>query len=161
MTVCRIAPGAAWTRWLCHAHWLASPLLSFAVVFAFTLLVLSRRSAACRRPLAVLLLLAYALYGVVDAFELQLWWLALVPVTALIAAIGVALKARWGALVTYAISALFVIYWLWGIITAARVGVFQSVPPLEAALTLVPGVAFGLLAGFCCYAAKTGAEQFA
>lgn len=161
MTVCRIAPGAAWTRWLCHTHWFASPLLSFAFLFALTLLVLSRRSAAFRRPLAVLLLLAYAVYGLVDTFEFQLGWLAIVPVVALIAAIGVALKVRWGTLVTYAISALFVIYWLWGVITAARVGFFQSRPPLEAALSLVPGIAFGLLAGFCSYASKPGAEQLA
>ena len=159
MTVCRIAPGAAWTDWLCHTHRFASSLLSFAFLFALTLLVLSRRSAAFRRPLAVLLLFAYGLYGLVDTFEFRLWWLALLTVAVLVAAIGVALKARWGSLVTYAISALFVIYWLWGVITAARVGYFQSRPPLEAALSLVPGIAFGLLAGFCCYASKPRGEQ--
>ena len=130
MTVCRIDPGAAWTDWLCHTHRFASPLVSFAFLFALTLLVLSRRSATFRRPFAVLLLLAYALYSVVDTFEFRFWWLALLTVATLIAAIGVALKARWGALVTYAISALFVIYWSWGVITAARVGFFQSRPPI-------------------------------
>ena len=97
----------------------------------------------------------------IDTFEFQFWWLALIPVAALIAAIGVALKARWGTFVTYAMSALFVIYWSWGVIRAARVGVFQSRPPLEAALSLIPGIAFGLLAGFCSYASKPGADQFA
>jgi hypothetical protein len=161
MTVCRLEPGASWTHSLCHTHSIASPLLSFACLFALTLLVLSRRSAAFRRPLAVLFLLAYAIYGLVEAFEYQLWWLALVPVAALAAAIGVALRARWGTLATYAISALFVIYWLWGVITAALGGVFQSRPPLEAALMLVPGIAFGLLAGFCCYACRPRAAQSA
>lgn len=33
-------------------------------------------------------------------------------------------------------------------------GVFQTRPPLEAALMLVPGIAFGPLAGFCCYACR-------
>jgi len=159
MTTCRLVPGASWTRSLCHDHSIASSLLSFVCLFALTLLILSRRSAAFRRPLAALFLLAYAFYGLVYAFEYQLWWLALVPVAALAAAIGVALQARWGALVTYAISALFVIYWSWGVITAARVGAFQSRPPLEAALMLVPGIAFGLLAGFCCYASRPRATQ--
>lgn len=45
----------------------------------------------------MLLLLAYAVYGLVcfvDTFEFQFWWLAFVPVAALIAAIGVALGVR-------------------------------------------------------------------
>jgi hypothetical protein len=159
MTGCQLAPGAPWTRWLCDSHRLASSLMSIAFLFALTLMALSRRSAAFRRPIAVLLLLAYGLYGLDDAFESQLWWLAVLPAVALAAALGIALRARWGTLVTYAISALFVIYWSWGIITAARVGIFQSRPPLEAALMLVPGIAFGLLAGFCCYASRLPTRQ--
>ncbi len=54
MTVCRPMPGTDWTRWLCHAHSTAFLLLSFACLFALTLLVLSGRFAAFRRPLAVL-----------------------------------------------------------------------------------------------------------
>jgi hypothetical protein len=60
-----------------------------------------------------------------------------------------------GTIVTYAISALFVTYWSSGVIAAARAGAFQSSPPLQAALMLVPGIAFGLLAGFCCYASRS------
>jgi hypothetical protein len=123
--------------------------------------VAEQASRRLRRPLAVLLLLAYAIYGLVEAFEYQLWWLALVPVAALAAGIGVALRARWGTLTTYAISILFVMYWLWGVITAALGGVFQSRPPLQAGLMLVPGIAFGLLAGFCCYACRPPATQSA
>ncbi len=81
--------------------------------------------------------------------------------TALAAAIGVALRARWGTLVTYAISALFAIYWSWSVIAGARAGEFQSNPPLVAALMLVPGIAFGLVAGFCCYASRPRASQVA
>jgi hypothetical protein len=103
----------------------------------------------------VLLLIAYAIYGISYAFRYQAWWLALVPVAALAAAIGVALRARWGSLLIYAISALYAIYWSWGVVTAARTGVFQSVRPLQAALMLVPEIAFILLAGFCCYASRS------
>jgi hypothetical protein len=130
-------------------------MVSIALLFALTLLILDNRSAALRRPLAVLLLIAYAVYGFSDAFRYQAWWLVLVPVTALAAAIGISLRARWGSLLIYAISALFAIYWSWGVVTAAKAGTFQSVPLLEAALMLVPGIAFALLAGFCCYASRS------
>lgn len=116
--------------------------------------MLSRRCARWRVPLAVLLLLSYGMYGIVDAIGYQLWWLALVPIVSIVAiaaAVGVGLRARWGSLLTYAISVLFVLYWLWGVIALARAGFFGSRSPLEGVLTLVPGVAFFLLAGFCCY----------
>lgn len=155
MTTCQPRPTSALTRSLCQAHLITSSVVVFGLLFALSLLVLSTRMAALRRPLAVLLLVAYAIYGFVSTIEYQSWWLALVPVTALAAAIGVALRARWGTRLTYAISALFVIYWLWGVVTAARVGAFQSHPPLQAMLMLVPGLAFTLLAGFCCYACRS------
>jgi hypothetical protein len=112
-----------------------------------------------RRPLAVLLLLSYGVYGVVDATGYGLWWRALVPVAALAAAVGVWLRARWGTLLTYAVAVLYALYWAWATIAAAGAGYFSSQPPLKGALALVPGIAFGLLAGFCCYvssAAQSG-----
>jgi hypothetical protein len=151
MTGCALAPGAAWTRWLCHSHSVASSILLFAILFVFTVLVLSRRCVAWRVPIAAVLLVSYGIYGIIDAIEYQLWWLALVPVVALAAAAGIGLRARWGTLLTYAIAALFALYWSWGVVMAVRGGVFGSRPLLENALMLVPGIAFGLLAGFCCY----------
>jgi hypothetical protein len=151
MTFC---PALSWTQQLCHTHRIASPILSFALLFALTLLVLSRRYVGLRLPLAVVLLLSYGIHGVMDAIGYQLWWFALVPVVALAAAVGVGMRARWGTLLTYAISILFVLYWSWGIVTAARTGFFGSRPALEAALSFVPGTAFALLAGFCCYTAS-------
>jgi hypothetical protein len=92
MTGCALAPDAAWTRWVCHTHRIASPIFVFAVLLALTLLALSRRFLAWRVPLAVVLLLSYGVYGISDAVNYRLWWLALVPVIALAAAAGVGLR---------------------------------------------------------------------
>jgi hypothetical protein len=156
MTTCPFAPKAAWVLWLCRVHPLVSSALSFVFLFALTLVVLSHTRATWRVPLAVMLLLSYGVYGIVDAIGYRAWWLALVPVCALAAAVGVGLRARWGTLLTYAICSLFALYWAWGVITAARSGAFLSQPSLVRALMLVPGIAFGLLAGFCCYASSGG-----
>jgi len=154
ITVCRLAMGSLWTRQVCTGHPIASPLLSFALLFSVTLLLLSRRCARWRVPIAVLLLLAYGVYGIAYAVSHRAWWTALVPIAALVAAIGVGLRQRWGALLTYAITLLFGLYWAWGIFAAKRAGFFASEPALESALSFVPGMAGMLLAGFCCYAAK-------
>jgi hypothetical protein len=159
ITGCQLAPEASWTDWICHTHRVSFWLLCFGCLFLLTLLVLSRRSTAFRRPLAVLLMLAYTLFAFGQAFEYQLWWFALVPSATLAAAIGIALRTQWGTFLTYAVSALLLVNWLWGIVTAARVGVFQSNPPVLAALMLVPGIAFLLLAGFCCYASRVRAVR--
>ncbi len=156
MSGCALAPGAAWTQWLCHSHSIASSILLFGVLLALTLFALSRRCMAWRVPMAVVVLLSYGIYGIIDVIGYRLWWLALVPVVALAAAAGVGLRARWGTLLTYAISALFALFWSWGVVTAARVGLFRSQPFLKAVLMLVPGIAFGLLAGFCCYVSSSG-----
>lgn len=161
MTGCQLAPEAALSRWVCKSHPIASCLLTFALLFALTLLLLSRRLAATRRPVAVLLLTAYAVYGIQQAFEFRLWWVALVAAAFAAGALGVAVRARWGTVVTYAISVLFVLYWLWSMATAARAGVFQTGSPLRGALMLIPGIAFGLLAGFCCYACRRRATPIA
>ena len=137
---------------LCATHPFALPLLSFAVLFSLTLMLLGRRCAAWRVPTTVVLLVSYGAYGVTYAIEYGPWWVAIAPLVALLAAVGIGLRQRWGTLVTYAISLLFGLYWAWGIVVAIHAGTFTSVPPLEAALSLVPGMAFGLLAGFCCYA---------
>jgi hypothetical protein len=150
MTMQAAIPADAWIRRICRVHPIMSPTLSFATLLAITFLVLSRRCAAWRIPLAVVLLLSYGIYGIVEAIEYRAWWLALAPVVALAAAVGVGLRARWGALLTYVISILFALYWLWGIVTVARDGTLFSLP--FGALMLVPGAAVLLLAGFCCYA---------
>jgi len=151
MTVCDRTPRPALIQWVCHTHSMASPLLTFALLLALTLFVLSHRCMILRLPLAVLFLLGYGIYGVMDATGYGLWWRALVPVAALAAAVGVALRARWGTLLTYAVSALYALLWSWAAIAAVRAGYFGSQPSLKGALSLVPGVAFGLLFGFCCY----------
>jgi hypothetical protein len=155
LTVCRISAVAVWTRQLCTAHPIVSPLLSFALLFFLTLMLLSRRCMVWRVPIAVLLLVSYGLYGIADAIGYGVWWIALVPAVALLAAIGLGLRQRWGTLLTYAISVLFGVYWVWGILAAIRAGTFASRPPLEVALSFVPGMAFALLAGFCCYVVAT------
>ena len=156
MTICTSPTRGASTRWLCHAYPVVSSILSFIIFLALTLFVLSRRCATWRVPLAVVLLLIYGTYGIVDAIGYQAWWLALAPVVAVAAAVGVGLRARWGALLTYAVAAIFALYWTWGVVTAVRNGVFLSRPPLMGALMMVPGIAFALLAGFCCYASSGG-----
>lgn len=153
ITVCRPGIGTVWMNQLCATHPIASPLSSFAVLFSLTLMLLSRRCAGWRVPVAILLLVSYGVYGVADAIGYGLWWLAVVPMAAFLAAAGIGLRRRWGTLATYAISLLFGLYWVWGIVVAIRAGWFTSVPPLQAALSLVPGMAYVLLAGFCCYAA--------
>ena len=154
MTVFAPPASAAWVQWPCHAHPLVSSALSFITLLVLTLLVLSRRCAQWRVPLAVVLLLTYGIYGVADAIGYRTWWLALAPVVAAAAAVGVGLRARWGTLMTYAVSTLFALYWIWSVAAAVLNGTFSSRPPLFGALMLVPGIAFGLLAGFCCYASS-------
>ncbi len=154
MTVCGRTPRPTLIEWVCHTHSIVSPLLTFVLLLALALFVLSRRCINLRLPLAILFLLSYGIYGVVDATGYGLWWRALVPVIALAAAVGVGLRARWGTLLTYAVSALYALVWSWAAIAAARAGYFGSQPSLKGALSLVPGVAFALLFGFCCYAAS-------
>ena len=127
-------------------------LACFVGLFELTLVLLSRRYAIVRRPIAVVLLGAYSVYGFNYAYEYQLWWLTLVPSASMAAAVGVALKTRWGTWATYGTTTLFLGYWLWGIIAAARMGTFESISPLQSALMFVPGIAYALLAGYCCYA---------
>ena len=154
ISVCQPATTLALTRSLCQTHSLLSWVLTFAVLFAVTLLALSTRFARLRNWFAVGLLVAYAAYGFVSVFDYRTWQLAPLPLAVLIAAVGVALKARWGTFATYAVTAVFAIYIVWGLIAAARAGYLRSVPPLEACLAFVPGVTFLLLAGFCCYAGR-------
>jgi len=144
-----------------HDHRIAIGIVLFALLFSLTLYVLSHDLAKWRVPIAVLSLLTYGVYGIVDAFGYRLWWFGLVPFAALIAAVGVGLRARWGTLVTYAISILFALYWSWGIFMAANGGYFETRPALEGALSFVPGIAFLLLAGFCCYSASNAPRAIA
>lgn len=138
-----------------HDRRIAMWILLFSLLFALTLYVLSHDCVKWRVPIAVVILVTYGIYGIVDAFGYRLWWFGLVPFVALIAAVGVSLRARWGTLVTYAKSVLFALYWSWGIFTAVNDGYFDSRPALEGALSFVPGIAFLLLAGFCCYSASS------
>jgi hypothetical protein len=151
MTIQALLPADAWVRQMCHAHPIVSPGLSFVTLFAITLLVLSRRCAAWRLPLAVVVLASYGIYEIVEAVHYRAWSLALAPLVALGSAVGVGLRASWGAFLTCALSTFFVVYWIWGVVTAARNGTFVSRSALIDVLMLVPGTAFLLLAGFCCY----------
>ena len=151
ITGCELASGSSWAASICHARpilWLAC----FVGLLSFTLVLLSRRYAIVRRPIAAALLAAYSIYGFDYAFEYKSWWLTLVPSAFMAAAVGVALRTRWGTWMTYITTTLFLGNWLWAIIAAARIGTFESVPPLQTALMFVPGVAYALLAGYCCYA---------
>lgn len=151
MTIQVLLPADAWVRQICHAHPIGSAGLSFVTLFAITLLLLSRRCAGWRLPLAVVLLASYGIYGIVEAIRHRAWWLALAPLAALASAVGVGLRARWSALLTCTLSTLFLLYWIWDIVTAARNGTFASRSALIDVLMLVPGAAFLLLAGFCSY----------
>lgn len=151
MTMQAVVPADAWLRRVCHAHPIVSPGLSVVALFAITLLLLGRRCAVLRMPLAAIVLASYGIYGIVEAIHYRAWWLALAPVLALASAVGVGLRARWGALLTYALSTFFVLYWIWGVVVAVRNGTFVSRSPLIDVLMLVPGTAFLLFAGFCTY----------
>lgn len=146
--------GALQITMIRHDHRIAIGIVLFALLFSLTLYVLSHALEKWRVPIAVVILLTYAIYGIIDAFGYRLWWLGLVPFGALIAAVGVGLRTRWGTLVTYAISILFTLYWSWEIFMVATGGYFESRPVLEGALSFVPGIAFLLLASFCCYSAS-------
>jgi hypothetical protein len=117
------------------------------------MLLLGKRSVVFRRPISVLLLVVYGIYGVLDSFEWRAWWLALVPIGALLAAIGIVLRKVWGRVLISALSLLFALYWIWSIGVAIHSGYLTSARPLQSALSLVPGIAIVLLAGFGCYVA--------
>lgn len=158
MTIQALLPVDAWVRQVCHGHPIVSAGLSFVTLFAITLLLLSRRWAASRLSLAVMLLACYGIYGVVEAVQYRAWWLALGPLVALASGVGVGLRARWGALLTCALSTLFVLYWIWSIVTAARNATFVSRSALIDVLMLVPGTAMLLLAGFCSYVSSRASQ---
>ena len=150
-TDCRLSSNSSWAASICPTGTVAWWAF-FVGLFSLTLVLLSRRYAIVRRPTAVVLLAAYSVYGFHYAFEYQSWWLTLVPLAFMAAAVGVALRTRWGTWATYGTTTLFLGNWLWGIIAAARAGTFESLRPLQSALMFVPGIAYVLLAGYCCYA---------
>ena len=152
MLMCR--PESLLTQKICSKHQLTVNLLAFAVLACATVFLLSRRAVVFRRPIAVLLLLVFTVYASIYAWQTRLWWHAVVAIAILAASIGVALRTRWGAIVTYALTALYVTYWLWAVVRSVQMGFFEANRPLVSALTLVPGIAYMLLAGFCCYASR-------
>jgi hypothetical protein len=42
MSGCSVAPGAAWSQWVCHDHRIVAPILLFGLLLSLTLFVLSR-----------------------------------------------------------------------------------------------------------------------
>src|SRR5438309_217735 len=92
MSGCRPGlPGQPWKDWLCGNHVPRTWLILIPFLFVVLMLLLGKRSVVFRRPISVLLLVIYGIYGVLDSFEWRAWWLALVPIGALLAAIGIVL----------------------------------------------------------------------
>jgi uncharacterized membrane protein (UPF0136 family) len=142
-----------WSGWLCGNHVPRTLLILIPFLFVVLLFLLGKRSVIFRRPISVLLLVIYGIYGILDSFEWRAWWLALVPIGALLAAVGIVSGNAWGRVLIWALSLLFALYWIWSIGVAIHSGYLTSARPFQSALSLVPGIAFGLLAGFCCYVA--------
>jgi hypothetical protein len=143
-------PERPWSHWFCENQLWTWPVL-LLVLFTALMLLLGKHFVAFRRPISVFLLLLYGVYGILYAIEWRVWWPALVPIGSVLAAVGIALRKVWGRLIVCAFSLVFTLYWCWSVAYAVLSGYMTSVRPLEAALSLVPGIAFVLLAGFCCY----------
>jgi hypothetical protein len=140
-------------QWLCGHRLLPTWLLLIPVFFIALMLLLGKHCVAYRRTMSVLLLSTYGIYAAFESVNLHAWWQVSFSVAMLLAAVGIALRKRWGSVLVCALSLLFGVYYIWSVGVAVHSGYLKTVRPLEAALSFVPGIAFGLLAGFCCYVA--------
>ena len=72
---------------------------------------------------------------------------------ALLAAAGVIRSQRWSTFVVYIIALVISAEWLWYIWVIYHAGYFLTIPFGQIVISLVPGVAVVVMAGYCCYVA--------
>jgi hypothetical protein len=147
---------SAWPKWadlVCGHNVGLFWLMTAPLLFALVVFLLGRHFTPFRRPLAVLLLAVYGLYGLYASLGIHGWRTALLPAATLVAAIGVAGRTRWAPYLVYAVALVFAAIWVYYVWLAAVSGHFRNSGVGVAILSLLPGVAFLLLGAFCCYAA--------
>jgi len=142
-----------WKEWLCGHRLLPTWLLLIPVLFIAFMFLLGKHSLAYRRTMSVLLLSTYGIFAAFETVNSHAWWQVPFSVSVLLAAIGIALRKKWGSVLVCALSLVFAVIYAWSVVTGIQSGYIKTVRPLEAVLSFMPGIAFGLLAGFCCYVA--------
>jgi hypothetical protein len=112
---------------------------------------MSNRSSRIQINVAVSLLLAQGIYGLVFCWIANTWGPSLLCVAAIVAGIGVAMRAWWSRPLVIAVALLLIVPLITAIWRAARAGVFRDRAWPETLLIVLPGVVFTWLACFCCY----------
>lgn len=153
--VCTSAAHApTWPHWadiVCgHNIWLQW-LMSIPVLFALLSFLLGASVRRSRVHIVVLVLAAFGIYAAFNSLENRSWWWVEVPVLALAAAFGVALRKRWARYVVYALTLVYAVAWGYSICRGVVVGLFHEYGAARSVLSLLPGIAFALVAAFCCY----------
>jgi hypothetical protein len=111
VSVCRPGiPEQPSNQWLCGHRLLPTWLLLIPVFFIALMLLLGKHCVAYRRTMSVLLLSTYGIYAAFESVKLHAWWQVSFSVAMLLAAVGIALRKRWGSVLVCALSLLFVLH---------------------------------------------------
>jgi hypothetical protein len=103
--------------------------------------------------LLTLVLVLYGCWSISAAARVHLWSSVVGGLLALVAAAGVVKSKRWSSFVVYIIAVVFSAEWLWYIWVIHHAGYFSTIPFARVVVSLVPGVALMVVAGYCCYVA--------
>lgn len=146
---------AVWPHWadfVCGHNVGFFWLFSAPILFVLVSLLLSARFRSMRVYVVVLLLAAFGINGLLKTLvgAYSWWWIEL-PVAALGGAIGIALRKGWARYCVYTLALVFAITWVYSIWRAIDSGYYHEIGPAQSMLSLLPGLAFALLAAFCGY----------
>lgn len=126
--ICNWQPRPSWAGGVCRSHveliWLVSVPLLFSLVY----LAMANRTRAFRRPIAAVLLSVYGIYGVAHALQTREWWVWVLSLCALSAAIGVFIRKRWAYALVLGISACICgAVGLWSL-SRSKCRIFSAIP---------------------------------
>jgi hypothetical protein len=111
---------------------------------------MSNRFSRIQINVAVSLLLAQGIYGLVFCWIENTWGASLLCVAAIVAGIGVAMHVWWSRPLVIAVALLLTAPLIVAIWRAAMAGVFRDQAWPETLLIVLPGFVLTLLACFCC-----------
>lgn len=157
--ICNWQPRPSWAGGVCRSHVELIWLLSVPLLLSLAYLAMANRTRAFRRPIAAVLLSVYGIYGVAHALQTREWWVWILSLCALAAAIGVFIRKRWAYALVWGLALVYAAQWGYGVYRAASAGYFQQSPLGERILSLLPGTVYLLMASYCCYAVSQREAQ--
>ena len=135
---------------VCRSHVELIWLLSVPLLFGVAYIAVAKRARAFRRYIAAVLLSVYGIYGVAHAVQTREWWVWVIGLCTLAAAIGIVARKRSAYLLVWALALVYAAQWGYGVYRAAAAG---------GILSLLPGAVYLLVAGYCCYAVSQREAQ--